>query len=116
MRLSEIRGERVFDLIADIIEPCMSIAEDEGAAALFDRNLPEGMDPKEFAKSKVRNALPKLMKSHRDDLIAIMCAIHGEDRDEYLSGLTMASLIGDVYEILTDEDLLVFFTSAKETE
>ena len=37
MRLSDIQGERVFDVIADIIDPIANIAEDDAASAMFRR-------------------------------------------------------------------------------
>lgn len=112
MRLSEIRGERVFDVIADIIEPCCNIAQDKEAAALFDRSekRPDGVSQKDFALGKVRRSVPTLMRGHKDDLIAILSAVDGVSPDEYRDGLTMAKLVQGVYEILTDEDLLAFLS------
>ena len=110
MKLSEIKGERVFDVIADIIEPCCNIAMDEKSAGLFKREKPEGMSPKDFALSKVKNHLPSLLGEHKNDVIAIMCAMKGIKRDEYCEGLTMASLVGDIFEMVTDEDLLSFLS------
>ena len=44
MRLSDIKGDRVFDVIADIIDPIANIAVYETASALVKREkLPEGM-------------------------------------------------------------------------
>ena len=112
MRLSEIKGERVFDVIADIIEPACSIAQDKEAADLFDRSKerPEGMTAKEFALERVKRSVPKLMRSHRDDLVAIMAAIEGVAPEEYMQDVTVPSLVQAVYEILTDEDLLGFLS------
>lgn len=112
MKLSEVRGERVFDVIADIIEPACNIAQDADAASLFDRSekRPDDVTPTEFALAKVKRAVPKLMRSHKDDLVAILAAIEGTDPDEYRSDLTMPKLIQGVYEILTDEDLLAFLS------
>ena len=50
MRLSEIKGERVFDVIADIIEPACNIASDPVASRMFrGEKAPEGMEPRDFA-------------------------------------------------------------------
>ena len=44
MRLSDVRGERTLDVIADLIGPIAEIASDEEAAALFRREkVPEGV-------------------------------------------------------------------------
>lgn len=112
MRLSEIKGERVFDVIADIIEPACNIAQDEDAASLFDRSeaRPDGTSAKDFALGKVKRAVPKLMRTHKDDLVAILSAIEGVDPDEYRESITMSKLVQSVFEILTDEDLLAFLS------
>lgn len=112
MRLSEIRGERVFDVIADIIEPCCNIAQDEAASDLFDRSKerPEGMSAKDFALERVKKAMPALMRSHKDDIIAILSSIEGVDPNEYRESLTMPKLVQGVFEMLTDEDLLAFLS------
>lgn len=112
MRLSEIKGERVFDVIADIIEPCCNIASDKEAASLFDRSerKPEGMSTAEFVMGKVKRSVPTLMRSHKEDLTAILATVEGVSVDEYRETLTMPKLIQGLYEILTDEDLLAFLS------
>lgn len=112
MRLSEIRGERVFDVIADIIEPCCNIAQDESASELFDRTKkrPDGVSAKDFALDRVKRSMPSLMRTHKGDLVAILATIEGVSQDEYMDGLTMPKLVQGVYEILTDEDLLAFLS------
>lgn len=110
MRLSEIRGERVFDVIADIIEPACNIAQDERASKLFERNRPDGMEPKDYALEKVKESMPSLMRDHKSDMVAILSAIEGVDADEYMRDLTIPKLISGVYVMLTDEDLLAFFS------
>lgn len=112
MRLSEIRGERVFDVIADIIEPACNIVQDKEAAAIFDRTekQPDDMTTSEYVMSKIKRSMPKLMRTHKDDLIAILAAVNGVDKDEYRDNLTMPTLLKGVYEILTDEDLLGFLS------
>lgn len=53
MKLSDIQGDRVFDVIADIIDPIANIAEDEKASAMFQREkLPEGMTGKHKAAAE----------------------------------------------------------------
>ncbi len=55
MRLSDIKGERTLDVIADIIDPIANIAEDEVASDLFKREkLPEGMTAKKFLLQRAR--------------------------------------------------------------
>ena len=110
MRLSEIKGSRVFDVIADIIVPISNIMEDGNAAALFKREKPEDMEPRTYAIQKMRSAVPALVRDHRDDVVAILATLKEVSPEEYLADMSMGSLIGDLYEILTDEDLLAFFS------
>ena len=57
MKLSDVKGDRVFDVIADIIDPIANIAEDEKASAMFRREkLPEGMTEKQFVTQRARKA------------------------------------------------------------
>lgn len=111
MRLSEIRGERVFDVIADIIEPACNIATDPVASRFFKRETaPEGEDARTFALEKAKEVMPVLMRTHKSDLVAILAAVEGKDAESYMKELTMPALIKGVYEMLTDEDLLPFLS------
>lgn len=111
MRLSEIRGERIFDVVADITEPLCNIATDPDASYLFRRvQKPDGMSAEEFALSKVKKALPVLMRNHKNDLTAILAALENMPADEYREEMSMASLVKGVYEMLTDEDLMAFLS------
>lgn len=111
MRFSEIKGDRVFDVIADIIEPACNIVSDEEAGKFFKRGtVPDGMTQREYVLQRVKESLPPLLKSHKNDLIMIMAAIDGIDPEEYRKNVTMSSLFQGLYNILTDEDLLGFLS------
>lgn len=111
MRLSDIKGERVFDVIADIIEPAYNIASDPDASRFFKREkAPEGMDAKEYGLLKAKEVVPALMRNHKHDVAAILATIEGKEVDEYMQEVTMPSLIKGMYEMLTDEDLLPFLS------
>ena len=113
MKLSDIKGERTFDVIAELIDPVANIAEDPDAAALFARGgKPEGMDAKAYLIERLRKSVPKLLKSHKADLIAILSTIADESAAEYTKSLTLAKLISDVFELLSDDMFTNFFTPA----
>ena len=114
MRLSDIQGERVFDVIADIIDPIANIAEDDAASALFKREkLPEGMTAKEFMMQRARKALPALLKGHKGDIIAILASIEGVSAESYKDSLNLVKLMRDATELLTDEAFGALFLSAQ---
>lgn len=111
MRLSEIKGEQTFDVIADIIEPICNIAQDPVASAIYKgEQRPEGMSDLEFASMRAKKYIPALMRGHKDDLVAIFAALSGVTADEYMSDLTLAKLLGDLAEMLADEELKAFFS------
>jgi hypothetical protein len=114
MKLSKIKGERVFDVIADIIDPIANIAEDKKASAMFRReNLPEGMTAKRFMMQRARKALPVLLKDHKGDIIAILAAIEGVSADAYKDALNLVKLSQDTVELLTDDAFIELFLSAQ---
>ena len=114
MRLSDIKGDRTLDVIAEIIDPVANIAEDEEASAMFKReNLPEGMTAKKFLMNRVRKSLPVLLKGHKADIIAILSAIEGVSAEEYNGSLNLVKLVKDCTDLLTDEVFMELFISAQ---
>lgn len=109
MRLSDIKGDRVFDAIADIIEPACNIATDPVASKLFrPEKVPEGMTATEFAAKRASEAVPALLRGHKDDLVTIFATLGGVTPDEYRESLTMAVLMRDFVELMSDEDMRAF--------
>ena len=114
MRLSDIKGDRTLDVIADIIDPIANIAEDPEAAELFTRKKPpDGMTPRQFLLQRARKSVPALLKGHKDDVIAILSSVEGTSPEEYAGALNLAKLFKDCVELLTDEAFMAFFTSAE---
>ena len=114
MRLSDVKGDRVFDVIADIIDPIANVASDETASAIFKREkLPEGMTAKAFLLERARKAVPALLKWHKSDIITVLATIEGVSSDDYRSSLTLAKLMQDTAELLTDEAFGELFISAQ---
>lgn len=109
MKLSDIKGERVIDVIADIIEPVYNIAADEEAAKLL-----EGITG-EHAEQALLKAAPKLLKAHKADVIAILAAIEGVSAEEYAGKMTMGGLLASLVEAVTDPELLAFLSSYSPT-
>lgn len=112
MKLSNVKGDRTLDVIADIMEPIANIAEDKAAAALFHRErVPEGMSPKAFLLARVKRCVPALLRGHKADVIAIFASIEGVTPEEYAKDLNLVKLISDLTELLTDDVFMAFFTS-----
>lgn len=114
MKLSNIKGDRVLDVIADIIEPIANIADDENASALFRKEkLPDGMTPKGFLLQRMKKSLPSLLKEHKADIIAILSSIEGVTVEEYAENLDLLKLTRDFIELITDEAFNALFISAQ---
>ena len=116
MRLSDVRGERTLDVIADIIEPVANIAKDKAMGELFTRKpCPDGMTPTEFMLGRVSDNLPSILRSHKADIIAVLAAIDGTTPEEYAEGMDMMSLVRDVVELINDEVFTDFLASLSPT-
>lgn len=113
MRLSDVKGERTFEVVADIIEPVYRIAQDEAAVEMLSpKPCPEGDDPKKFMARRLVAGVPALLRSHKGDLVAIMAAIEGEDAEEYAASLDLAKLVLSLAELVSDPALMGFLSSA----
>lgn len=117
MKLSDVKGDRVFDVIADIIDPISKIASDNEAMELFKRKkVPAGMDAKVFLMQRLKKSLPLLLKGHKKELIAILSIIQGCTAEEYAERLTLPVLFRDVADLLNDKAFMELFISAQTTE
>lgn len=114
MKLSDIKGDRVLDVIADIIDPIANVAQDKDVAAMFEREaVPDGMEARDFFVQRMRKGLPVLLKGHKADIIAIMAAIEGVTPEQYVASLDFPKLFTDVMELVTDDALLDFLSSSE---
>lgn len=114
MKLSDIKGDRVFDVIADIIDSIANMVQDKDVAAMFKREaVPDGMEARDFFAKRMCKGLPVLLKSHKADIIAVMAAIEGVTPEQYVASLDFAKLFTDVMELVTDDAFLDFLSSSE---
>lgn len=110
MKLSDIKGERVFDVIADLVDPISTIAKDKEATAIFTRaELPEGMTVAEFTIQRLKQSLPLLLKNHKEQIIKIMATINNISEEEYLEGLNIVSMMRDLNDMVSDKTFIQLF-------
>lgn len=115
MRLSDIKGDRVFDVIADLIEPVANIAQDPEITLFRREAIPNGMTARDFAVKKILRNAPLLLRRHKTDISTILASIKGVSAEEYLASLNMAQLSVDLIDLLNDAEFANFFTSAART-
>lgn len=114
MKLSDVKGERVFDVFAQCISPVANIAADPEASRLFRREkLPPGADKNAFIKEKIISSVPPLLTVHKKDIVAVLSSIEGVSPKEYEQNLTMAKLMADIIDLLTDDAFMGLFISAQ---
>ena len=112
MKLSDIKGDRVLDVIADIIDPIANMVQDKDVAAMFKREaVPDGMEARDFFAKRMCKGLPVLLKGHKADIIAVMAAIEGVTPGQYAASLDFPKLFTDVMELVTDDAFLDFLSS-----
>lgn len=117
MRLSDVKGERVFDVVADIIEPIANIASDKEAMGLFKpTTIVKDMTAREAFIKRAKEIAPKLLKNHKRDICVILATIEGVDVAKYTQELTMPKLITGVIELLTDDCFGELFTDAQTSQ
>lgn len=112
MKLSDIKGERTLDVIADIIEPIANIAADEAASALFKVNKDEKISFLERAKK----SFSPLLKDHRADVIAILSTLEGVTPAEYTESLSLGKMFKDYLDIVSDKAFFEVFTSVQNPD
>lgn len=98
MKLSEYKGEKALDLLADLIEPAAVIMADKEIARLAKANMP----PIKIVKTAIKN--------HKAEVIEILAILDGEDPKEYAEKVTLFTLPAKLLEIFNDPDLMNLFT------
>ena len=115
--MSDIRGARVLEVLAEIAEPVISIASDKEATAFFTGIKPKkGQTQHEAFAERMRKGVPALLKGHRDDVVRILAALDGVDAKEYEESMTLASVMEDLLELLTDQEFASFLSSQEPTK
>ena len=108
MKLEEIKGEKAFDAISGMVTAITNIAGDED----FIKAVKE-MKGKKDKGAVIKTIVPVLLDDHRDDVVTILSIMNGQSREEYLAELTPQKLIADIWNVLTDEDIIGFLSPVK---
>jgi len=94
MKLSEIKGERALEVIADLMDPVTEIISD----AAF----------KDAVKNGTKgDAIKYLLKNHQRNVITILALIQGEDPATYEPSLVSLPLL--LMDLLNDPDVSSLF-------
>ena len=105
MKLSDIKGERTLEVVADIIEPLTCIATDEEVRAAL-----SGCNDRAKAVKGIGKVAATIAKKHSDEAIEILAAIEGVEPDEYAASLSLGKLVRDILDLMSDEEFLGFLS------
>jgi hypothetical protein len=97
MKLSEIKGERAIEALADLIAPAREI--------LGDAKL------KELIKADKLGAVQYALKTYKKEVLEILAITEGMSVEEFKETCTVMSLPNKLLEILTDKELMGFLYS-----
>ena len=108
MRLSELKGERAVEVIADLIEPITNIALDQKNLKLLRPEKKEGETDREAAVRDFKVKIPNLLKTHKADVVSILCTLNDVKPED----LSLAEIMKGIIELTQDKDFMNLFLSA----
>ena len=108
MKLAELKGERAVEVIADLIAPIVNIAQDQKNLKLFQNERREGESDSDLGAREIKEKIPVLLKTHKEDVLAILCAVNNKNPND----LSMVDIIKGAIELANDQDFLSLFLSA----
>lgn len=108
MKLSELKGERAVEVIADLIAPITNIAEDQSNLQLFRGNKKDGETDRESAVRNFKEKIPNLLRTHKQDVLEILCAVNGTKPED----LSLMDIFRGAIELANDRDFQSLFLSS----
>ena len=108
MKLSEIKGERAVEVIADLIEPIANIAGDPACEGLFHVTPVKGENPRTTSAKHLGKYIPTLLKNHKPSVLRIVALLNGKDAED----MNAFQMMGALISVMTDKALLELFQSA----
>lgn len=87
-KLSEIKGEEALDVLAEILEPIVEIANDEDVRAGFDTNIAK--------------CVSVALKKYKKQILEIFASINGKSVDETCEEIDLLSLPSYILDVLSD--------------
>lgn len=113
MKLSEIKGSRAIDVIAELIQPLANIAGDrENMGHLFDIKPNEGESRDDAMVRHLKDNVPLLLKTHNGDILKVLSIINDEPPED----ITVPGVVKGVLDLIGDDDFLALFMSAVPKE
>ena len=95
-KLSEVKGEEALNVLAEILEPIVTIANDEEVRAGFDTN--------------VAKCVAVALKKYKGEIMDIFAAINGKTVEETAEEIDLLSLPSYIIDVLSEPAIKRLFT------
>lgn len=105
-KLSEYKNEEALEVLADIVDPLATIAQDTELMQDIKENYKKG--------SERPRLIAKAIKGHTSEVIAILAALEHTPVEDFKCNLMTLPL--QILNVLNDEDLRSYFLSYAGTE
>lgn len=112
MKLSEIKGERAIEVIAELIDPVAEIASSEKIKELFPIVPKDGETPQKAAIRVIKTNIPELLKFHKKEVAKILGILENTDPEK----LSLADISFGLVDLAGDKAFIELFSSAVLTE
>ena len=110
MKLSEVKGEKALDMLADLIEPIMEIIEDKEVSKILESR--HNKDEADSTKIILGRAVSAAIKNHKKAVITILATLDDIPVDQYECNLL--SLPKKMMDIINDPAIFDLFTSQSQ--
>ena len=100
MRLSDIKGDKAFEVLADLLTPIKALAVDE--------------EIREAAEKTYMDGIQVALRKHPKEIRTILAILDLEDPETY--EVSLATLPKKAIEVMNDPDIQVLFTSQGQLE
>lgn len=101
MKLSDIKGERAIEVLADLMEPVAEIMADKEVVALI------------RSGQKIKG-ISAALKNHKKACLTVLALTEGEDPETYCPSILAIPKKG--LELLNDPELMSLFSSQSQKE
>lgn len=112
MKLSELTAEQGLEAIANSLEHIGNIADDDDALSLCQELVPREGEKYIKVFARWAKTAPKLLKTHKDDVIGILAAFELQTVEEYKKKHKLMDVIKGVVDLVNEPEVRQLFFSA----
>lgn len=116
MKLSELTAEQGLEAIANSLEHIGNIADDDDALSLCQKLVPQ--EGEKYIKVFARGAktAPRLLKTHKDDVIGILAAFELQSVEEYKKKHKLMDIIKGMVDLINEPEVRQLFSQRQQAQ